>query len=59
MGFSLTLVRRQKKRCAVAAEKLIAASMIGGGGACAISIVESEPFTSTLNYGVLTANGVA
>jgi hypothetical protein len=58
-GFALTLVRRQKKRCAVAAERLIAASMIGGRGACAILIAESEPFTSTLNYGVLPVSGAA
>jgi hypothetical protein len=58
-AFALTLIRRQKKRYVVAAERFIAASMIGGSGACEISIAESVPFTSILNCGVLTANGAA
>jgi hypothetical protein len=58
-AFALTLVRRQKKRYAVAAERPTAAFTRDDNGACEISIVASVPFTSTLNCGALTANGAA
>ncbi len=58
-GFALTLVRRQKKRYAVAAERFTAVSMIDGRDACEILIAGNVPSTSILNSGVLTVSGAA
>ena len=58
-GFALTLTRRQKKRYAVAAARVIAAFTIAGSGAHVTSIAESVPYISTLSYDALTANGAA
>jgi len=58
-AFALTLVRRQKKRYAVAAERFTGAFTPDESGACAISIAGSGPSTSLLNSGVLTASGAA
>jgi hypothetical protein len=49
VAFVITLVRRQKKRHAAAAERFIAAFMIDGAGVRAIWIAVSVPFISTLN----------
>jgi hypothetical protein len=58
-AFALTLVRRQKKRYAVAAARFIAAFTADASGVCVISIVESDPSTSSLSFGALTASGAA
>ena len=58
-AFVLTLIRRQKKRYAVAAEKFIAAFTLDESGVPAILIAGSVAFISTLSCDALTANGVA
>lgn len=57
--FVITLVRRQKKRYAVAAEKDSAVSMIDVGIALATSAVAIARCISTLNGAAWTAKRVA
>ena len=58
-GFALTLVRRQKKRYAAVVGRHIACVTLDESDACEILIAESVPYTSTLSYDGLIANGAA
>lgn len=58
-AFALTLVRRQKKPYAAAAERHIAAFTVDESDACVISIAESGRSTSYLSFAALTASGAA
>ena len=58
-AFVITLVRRQKKRCAAVAGKVIAAFMTGAGAARAISIAATAKSISTSRCAAWTARRVA
>ena len=58
-AFVITLMRRQKKRHAAVAARIIEVSMIDGDGGHVISIAVSVPFISTLNGDVWSARCAA